>query len=629
MRSRRITWVAAVMTLVVAVSGVFAYRSVQQNRRDEAIDAAAVAVAGVLTSGETSSGAIRGAPDVKALLAETSDVKHAVALVRTDKDGERPTATLRHSWTLQEGAPAYTYEVTVPLTERDGRWAADWQPAYLAPGFADGDTLRTTRRPARRADVLGQGDVPLVTSRPVVNVGIDRAQVSKDVAVASAAQLAKALALDEQPYALAVGGAGEKAFVRAVTVRDPSPELTMAKGLRLPGLLLQPDELPLAPTAGFARPILGTVGEATAEIVGKSGGRVQPGDVVGLSGLLASYDETLAGRPGQVLQIVPSSGAPRELAAVPAKAGTPVRTSIDARVQALAESTLAGTASPSALVAIRPSDGQVLAAASGPAGKGASTATLGEYAPGSTFKAVTALALLRAGLTPQSPVDCPATTTVDGRTFKNYTGYPEAKLGKVTLRTAFAQSCNTALIAARGTPAPGALPEAAASLGLGGDPALGVPASLGAVPAPQGETERAASMIGQGRVQATPLGMAAVAASIGAGRTVAPTLVLSPEQRRPAAPAKPVTPEEAGALRELMRAVVTEGNSAFLAGTPGGDVAAKSGTAEYGDATPPKTHAWMIALQGDLAVAVFVEEGTGGAADAGPLVKSFLTKLAS
>lgn len=218
---------------------------------------------------------------------------------------------------------------------------------------------------------------------------------------------------------------------------------------------------------------------------------------------------------------------------------------------------------------------------------------------------------------------------MDGRTFKNYTGYPEAKLGKVTRRTAFAQSCNTALIAARGTPAPGALQEAAASLGLGGDPALGVPASLGAVPAPQGETERAASMIGQGRVQATPLGMAAVAASIGAGRTVAPTLVLSPEQRRPAAPSKPVTPEEAGALRELMRAVVTEGNSAFLAGTPGGDVAAKSGTAEYGDATPPKTHAWMIALQGDLAVAVFVEEGTGGAADAGPLVKSFLTKLAS
>ena len=44
--------------------------------------------------------------------------------------------------------------------------------------------------------------------------------------------------------------------------------------------------------------------------------------------------------------------------------------------------------------------------------------------PGSTFKVVSALALLRAGLDPGSRVDCPDTVTVDGKKFKNYDDYP-------------------------------------------------------------------------------------------------------------------------------------------------------------------------------------------------------------
>ena len=70
-----------------------------------------------------------------------------------------------------------------------------------------------------------------------------------------------------------------------------------------------------------------------------------------------------------------------------------------------------------------------------------------------------------------------------------------------------------------------------------------------------------------------------------------------------------------------MRAVVTEGSASILQDLPG-EPGAKTGTAQYGDGS--QSHAWMIATQGDLAVAVFVETGEGGAVTAGPLMHAFL-----
>jgi cell division protein FtsI/penicillin-binding protein 2 len=74
----------------------------------------------------------------------------------------------------------------------------------------------------------------------------------------------------------------------------------------------------------------------------------------------------------------------------------------------------------------------------------------------------------------------------------------------------------------------------------------------------------------------------------------------------------------------MMRAVVTSGHAGFLASVPGEPVGAKTGTAEFGNENPPKTHAWIVAVHGDLAVAVFVEEGGLGATTSGPLLKDFL-----
>ena len=106
---------------------------------------------------------------------------------------------------------------------------------------------------------------------------------------------------------------------------------------------------------------------------------------------------------------------------------------------------------------------------------------------------VTSLALLRAGLEPTSQVQCTATTSVNGKQFKNYSDYPSSAIGTIPLQEAIAQSCNTALINARGKVGDGDLAAAAASLGLGIDHDLGFPAYFGEVPPPASETEGLAS----------------------------------------------------------------------------------------------------------------------------------------
>lgn len=119
------------------------------------------------------------------------------------------------------------------------------------------------------------------------------------------------------------------------------------------------------------------------------------------------------------------------------------------------------------------------------------------------------------------------------------------------------------------------------------------------------------------------MAMAAVVASVASGETVIPHLV---EGTVATSKAKPLTRQEAKQLRSMMRGVVSEGSGRVLGSLAGPPVMAKTGTAEYGTSKPLKTHAWMIAAQGDLAVAVFVNDGKSGSSTAGPLLRTFLDK---
>jgi cell division protein FtsI/penicillin-binding protein 2 len=583
--------------------------------------------------------------------------KVTAATDQDPKDKNDATVTLSFRWDVGAGQP-WTYQTHAQLA-RDAKdkkvWRVTWSPALLAPDLVAGEKLTDKRVAADRADVLNGGGQPLVTPRPVHTYGIDKTRVGADQQPASAQALAAIVGLDPATYAASVAKAGPKAFVPAITLRDkdpdPNPQYDTAKMVAIPGVVAVAGTKPLAPSKTFARAILGSVGDATAEIVKSSNGAIAAGDQTGLSGLQKQYDKQLRGTPGLTISAVGAAGGTgRQLFHVDPKAGTPVQTTLDENLQLAAEQVLAGTTPASALVAIRPSTGAVLAAASGPGSNGQSTATLAQAAPGSTFKVATALALLRHGATLTSSLTCPETITVAGRQFKNTPDYPASKLGTIPLTTAFAHSCNTAFISQQDQVSQQDLADAAASLGLTQTPAVGVPVVLGNVPTDSTGTDHAASMIGQARIVASPLGMATVAASVAAGHTVSPFLVVrasiaaptatasasastasgsasasapaTPTPAASAAPAKPLTADEAQQLQTLMAAVVTDGTATLLKDVPNGPVLAKTGTAQFGDAS--QNHAWLIAIRGDLAVCAYVEVGDFGATTAGPLVDAFL-----
>jgi cell division protein FtsI/penicillin-binding protein 2 len=246
------------------------------------------------------------------------------------------------------------------------------------------------------------------------------------------------------------------------------------------------------------------------------------------------------------------------------------------------------------------------------------SAFVGQYPPGSTFKVVTAAALLDAGLVGvRDPVACPESVSVDGKPFRNYE--PGLLPDGGTFRQAFAQSCNTTIVGFADQLGNAALPAMARRFGIGAQWDVGLDAYSGQVPAPADVVQRAAAMIGQGEVLASPLGMAMVAAAVDSGRPRTPVLVAERPRSRALSPL-PAT--LAGQLRSLMRSVVTAGTarSLDLAGLP---VYAKTGTAEYGS-VPTRTHAWLVGFRGDLAFAVLVEDGESGSRNAAPVVAAFL-----
>lgn len=358
--------------------------------------------------------------------------------------------------------------------------------------------------------------------------------------------------------------------------------------------------------------VLGSVGPAP-----QSTDRVVKGDPVGVSGLERVLDDRLGGRAGGSVVLTDAAGqGVQTLQQFPPVPGVDVRTTIDLTMQAAAERAVATLPARAALVAVDASTGEVRALANNPLTGVAPAFTA--FAPGSTFKIVTATAALLNGATEQTPIDCPPTITVGGRTFGNDAGM--GGLGQISLQQAFTVSCNTAFIGLSRTLPSGALQQAAQRYGFGRTDLLPITTQGGTVPPPASPVEAAADAIGQGRVQASPLIMASVAAAVADGTWRQPRLLPGAGTTTPL-PAQVVDP-----LRRMMRSVVTSGTgqAANLPGTP---VYGKTGTAEYGTATPPLTHAWFVGFRGPLAFAVFTETGAFGGSVSAPVAARFLTSV--
>jgi cell division protein FtsI/penicillin-binding protein 2 len=535
-------------------------------------------------------------------------VRASVGDVR--QHGDSADADVRVSWDVP-GIGPWSYAATIALARSDDKWRIAWSPADVHPRLRGASRLGTVRDQSPRAPILDRDGRPLVMARQVVRVGIDRAKV-RDVD-ATASQLASVLKIDGDKLAAAARRAGPKQFVEALTLRNADYQPLADRIKAIQGVQTVDGVAQLGPTRSFARALLGAVGPATAEQVKKSHGALAAGDDVGQWGLEARFDTRLAGTATRRIVIRNSKGTPTTtLRRRAGRKGQALRTTLDRDVQRAAEVALGPRRDKAAVVALQPSTGNILAVANRPTDQPFDRAIDGRYPPGSTFKVISTAALLRDGLKTTDTVPCPQTITVGGKEFRNFEG--EAA-GAVPFSTDFAQSCNTAFVSlAKRLPAD-ALSRTARDFGLGRTSASTVPPGTDAV-------ERAAAMIGQARIVASPLAMAGVAATVGDGRWHIPRL-LSTDPRN-SGPSIALT--ELTTLRTLMRSVVTSGTGTALAAVPG-EVAGKTGTAEFGGGNPPPTHAWFIAFRGDLAVAVLVEKGSSGGAVAAPVAQRFFLAL--
>ena len=383
---------------------------------------------------------------------------------------------------------------------------------------------------------------------------------------------------------------------------------------------------PLGPVAAA---IAGQLGPVPAARVDEARARGLPDDAtVGISGLERVFDEAVAGRPGGVLR-----AGTRVLAARTPQPGEAVRSTIDPGIQRAAVEALG--AQFGGVAVLRPKTSEILGLAG--------LAFSGLQPPGSTFKMVTLAGVLEARLAGRGstyPVQTAA--TLEGVELENANG--ESCGG--TLRLSFAHSCNSVFAPLGARLGPERLVKAAEAFGFNED--VGIPGAETSTIPPANEIGDqlavGSSAIGQGRVQATALQMAWVAATIAEGGVRRP---LTLRAGRPAPAGKRVIrATTARTVREYMEAVITTGTG-FKAAISGVRVAGKTGTAELKDTSKPDcnptpeapcppvepndptdTDAWFAAFaparNARIAVGVLLIENGAGGDTAAPVARQVL-----
>jgi peptidoglycan glycosyltransferase len=246
------------------------------------------------------------------------------------------------------------------------------------------------------------------------------------------------------------------------------------------------------------------------------------------------------------------------------------------------------------------------------------------YPPGSTFKVVVSAAALAKGVAdPNTPLTSAPSITLPG-TSTSLENYDHEACGPdptVTLRVAFAKSCNTAFAELGDKVGTAALKDQAAAFGIGTHPDIPIQWADSTVGPIQDQAALAQSSIGQRDVALTPLDDAVIAATVANGGVrMQPYLVdelQGPDlsvlsKTKPVAVDQAISPQVTATLTDLM--LGSESGDPGGNSIPGVQIASKTGTAEHGDDprnTPP--HAWYMAFapaqNPKIAIAVIVENG--------------------
>ncbi|MHA6800816.1 penicillin-binding transpeptidase domain-containing protein [Bounagaea algeriensis] len=502
----------------------------------------------------------------------------------TENDRGQTVAHYGLHWDFGQGE-VWRYDASAVLVpDEEQGWKVRWSPQALHPRLAPGQSLSFNEERPDPAPVYDRSGTELMSPQRVVTVQL-APQAAGDVQ-AVAGELAGALGgvapgVTQRSIVEGARQAPQGQPYTVVSLRDADYQRVRESIYDLPGV-----RFPASTQLVTADRSMGT--------------QV-------LSGITDRVDEQVKANAGwQVAAQQMNSGAQaatlHEERPQPVR---PVRTTLDMSMQRAAEDVLDQHGEAAMLVAMRPSDGELVTIAqNGAADASGPVALTGQYPPGSTFKMVTATAALsgQGGLTPDTPVACPPRKTFNGRVLPNE---DEFDLGRVPLHTAFAQSCNTTFAQLAVDQPADALPRTARKLGLGADFKMpGATTITGSLEPSDGVVGRAENGIGQGTVLASPFGMALVTSTIANGQMPTPKLVRGAptETTKPAGEAP--SPAVLDQVRGMMREVVTSGTASELSGS--GAVHGKTGTAQYGDGS--QSHGWFTGYRGDLAFAVLLTD---------------------
>jgi cell division protein FtsI/penicillin-binding protein 2 len=515
--------------------------------------------------------AVRKALEPKSVTAEVEEVSQA--------DGaSTANVTYKLSWDLGKNR-VWTYESRFEVRSADGGWQVHWDPTVIHPKLAQQQSIAVQGQQPELAPVLDRDGSLVLAPNRVVTVLLEKDKAGDVSAVAGA--LATNLSgfdntITQQSILDGVNKTPAGQPYSVATLRQTNYEQVKAAIYDLPGVRftsaprLLPNDRAFAPTV--------------------------------LPGLRKIVEDDLTGKAGwRVITTDPNGAEVEELYSKAAEPATAATTTLSVTTQNAAQAAVNAEPTPSMIVAMQPSTGELLAVAQNAAADAQGPiALMGRYPPGSTFKIVTATAALSTGkVNAATPVGCPATITIDGREIPNAGKFDK---GTIPLSTAFAVSCNTTFAQLASQMGPSELTEAAKNLGLGVDFVMpGATTVTGSVPPATGIVERAEDGFGQGKVVASPFGMALVVSTVATGKMPTPTL-LRGEKTKANATAAAVSPQVLDGVRAMMLEMAR--STPAFAGFP--DLRGKTGTAQFGDGT--HAHGWFVGYQGDLAFAVLLTD---------------------
>ena len=416
----------------------------------------------------------------------------------------------------------------------------------------------------------------------------------------------------------------------------------------------------------FASHLLGHLGEiGPKELRALSRAGYRLGDTIGKSGVEKIYDSSLRGKSGGRQVEMDASGRQlRIISSVLPEEGDSMILTIDERIQKLCEDSLKGKAG--AICAINPANGEVLALVSKPdfdpnlfTERLSPTRTQelftdpgfpmfnrviqSQYAPGSLFKIITAIAGLEEGvITVDETMGCRGSLKIGDREFKCW---KEEGHGRLDIVQAIAKSCDVFFYQLGLRVGGDRLAKYARMLGLARQIGISLPSEAsGLVPdstwkkinfgEPWYPGDTANMSIGQGYVEVSPLQMASLISLVANGGVIYEPFIIEKiingqgnviKTFQPKVMGKPkISPETLSIVRRGLREAVLSGTSQVLK-FKRLSVAGKTGTAEnpHGE-----DHAWFICYAPEeapiIALAVLVEHGGHGASAAAPLARKIL-----